>query len=238
MTTQPSSKPSTPLTTPFSPVLHALFVGQPKTITDERGTWTSAIYREQVNEPVLAQKGGLVGDKVAQPYHGGEGADLCIHLLDHYRFWNTHYGINLQPGYVGENFTLDGLTEEAICAGDIVRVGGALIQVSGPRVPCANLARRIGRADWVKLTIRENRTGCYARVLEAGVVQQGDDWRLQERFNVDGTIPAINRCFYLDFAPAYAERMQQMPGLADWWKEQARERLTKERDHWTTTMKE
>ena len=219
-------------------VIHAIFVGQPKTMTDGRGTWTSSIYRDRVHEPVLAQKGGLVGDKVTQPYHGGPGAAICIHLLDHYRFWNEHYGLDLQPGYVGENFTLDGLTEEAICVGDIVRVGGALIQVSGPRVPCANLARRIGRADWVKLTIRENRTGCYASVLEAGLVQPGDGWLVQERFNADGTIPAINRCLYLNFDPTYAERMQQMPGLADWWKELARERLANQRDHWTMTMKE
>lgn len=238
MTTTLSSNHSASQGAPAVPAVHAIFIGQPKTITDERGTWSSSIYRDRVQEPVLAQKGGLVGDKVAQPYHGGEGADLCIHLLDHYQFWNAHYGMALEPGYVGENFTLDGLTEADICAGDIVRVGGALIQVSGPRVPCANLARRIGRADWVKLTIRENRTGCYARVLEAGVVQSGDGWLLQERVNADGTIPAINRCLYLDFEPAYAERMQQMPGLADWWKELARERLANQREHWTTTMKE
>ena len=109
------------------------------------------------------QKGGLVGDKVAQSYHGGPDADVCVHLLDHYRFWNKYYGMNLQPGHVGENFTLDNLTEGQICAGDIVRVGTALLQVSGPRVPCANLARRIGRSDWVKLTITEIAPTLHAR---------------------------------------------------------------------------
>jgi MOSC domain-containing protein YiiM len=206
--------------------------------TDALGTWTSSIYRDPVNGPVQAQQGGLVGDKVAQPYHGGPGADICVHLLDHYRFWNAHYGMNLQPGYVGENFTLDGISEDEICVGDLVRVGTALVQVTGPRVPCANLARRIGRADWVKLTVRENRTGCYASVVEPGAVQPGDGWLLQDRFNPDGAIPAINRCLYLDFDPAYAERMRQMQGLADWWKELANERRTNLRDHWTMTMKE
>jgi MOSC domain-containing protein YiiM len=147
------------------PHIHALFIGQPKTITDERGTWTSSIYRDPVSEPVLAQPGGLVGDKVAQPYHGGPDADICVHLLDHYRFWNAHYGMNLQAGFVGENFTLDGIHEAEICVGDLVRVGTALVQVTGPRIPCANLARRIGRADWVKLTVRENRTGCSKSAL-------------------------------------------------------------------------
>lgn len=219
------------------PHIHAIFIGQPKTITDARGTWTSSIYRDRVTGPVQAQKGGLVGDKVAQPYHGGPDADICIHLLDHYRFWNAHYGMKLQAGFVGENFTLDGLREDEICAGDLVRVGAALIQVTGPRIPCANLARRIGRADWVKLTVRENRTGCYASVIEPGLVQPGNSWRLQERFNPDGAIPAINRCLYLDFDPIYADRILHMQGLADYWKELVSERRVNLRDHWTTTMK-
>lgn len=141
--------------------IHSIFSGQPKTMTDAGGTWTSSIYRDPVMGPIYAQPGGLVGDKVAQPYHGGPDADLCVHLLDHYRFWNERYGMTLQPGAVGENFTLDGITEDNVCAGDIVRVGSALIQVSVMRTPCATLARRIGRPDWVKLTVRENRTGFY-----------------------------------------------------------------------------
>src|SRR5579863_9429281 len=132
------------------PILHSLFIGQPKTITDARGTWTSSIYRDRVDAPVQLHREGLAGDKVAQPYHGGPDGAVCVHLLDHYRFWNAQYGMGLRPGGVGENFTLDQVTEEQVCAGDIVRVGAALVQVSGPRVPCANQARRIGRTDWVK----------------------------------------------------------------------------------------
>jgi MOSC domain-containing protein YiiM len=218
--------------------LQSIFIGQPKTITDALGAWTSSIYRDPVFAPVRVQKGGLVGDKVAQPYHGGADADICVHLLDHYRFWQTHYGLDLHPGFVGENFTLDAISEEQICAGDIVKVGTAFLQVTGPRTPCANLARRIGRKDWVKLTVRENRTGFYMRVLEAGVVQPGDTWQLQERFNRDGTIPAINRCLYLDFDPAFAQRMAQMHGLGDWWKQQAIERGEQLKKHWTATMKD
>jgi MOSC domain-containing protein YiiM len=143
----------------------------------------------------------------------------------------------LEPGYVGENLTLAGITENEVCAGDIVRVGTALIQVTGPRVPCANLARRIGRRDWVKLTINENRTGFYARVLESGVVQPGDHWDLRERLNPDGPIPALNRCMYLQFDPAYANIVGQMEGLSKWWKEQTAEKTAQTDAHWTEEMK-
>lgn len=220
------------------PIIQSIFVGGPKIITDEKGTWTSSIYRDCVAGPVQLQQGGLLGDKVAQPYHGGPDADVCIHLFDHYRFWNEHYEMDLKPGNVGENFTLDGVTEDNICAGDIVRVGTALLQVTGPRVPCVNLARRIGRIDWVKLTIRENRTGLYARVLEAGMTQSGDDWLLQERPNPSGSIPKINRCVYLSFDPDYASQMAQMEGLGDWWKELVIEKQEENDKHWTETMQE
>jgi MOSC domain-containing protein YiiM len=218
------------------PVIHAIFIGQPKSITDGRGTWRSSIYRDRIEGPVQVEKRGLLGDKATQRYHGGPDSAICVHLLDHYRFWNEHYGLSLGPGNVGENFTLDHVTEEQVCAGDILRVGTALVQVSGPRVPCANQARRIGRADWVKLTIAENRTGFYLRVLEPGVVQAGDGWEVQDRLNPDGSIWAINRCVYLAFDTDFARRISQMQGVSAWWKKQLRKKLKERDEHWTAKL--
>lgn len=221
---------------PEKPILHALFTGKPKTITDERGTWTSSIYRERIHTQVMVNLAGLDGDQVAQPYHGGPGAAVCVHLMDHYRYWNERFAMQLQAGYVGENFTLDGITEDEVCAGDIVQVGEAVLQVSGPRIPCANLARRIGRPDWVRLSLQQNRTGFYMRVLQPGLVQAGNAWQLQERFNPTGSIPAINRAMFLEFDPDYTRQMLSMPGLEDWWKEQATERLAQRQGHWTAEL--
>ena len=215
----------------------AVFTGQPRSITDERGTWTSSIFRDRVAGHVQVSLRGLAGDKVAQPYHGGPGAALCVHLNDHYRFWKAQYNINLHAGCVGENVTLGDIAEDQVCVGDTVRLGTALVQVSGPRVPCANLARRIGRSDWVKLTIQENRTGFYLRVLEPGALQAGDPWMIEERLNHDGSIPAINRCMYLEFDRSYARRMLEMSGLGEWWKDQARQKIEGATDHWTLSMK-
>jgi MOSC domain-containing protein YiiM len=214
----------------------AVFIGQPKSITDKRGTWTSSIFRTPVIGPVQASLGGLAGDKVAQPYHGSPGAAICVHLADHYLFWKTKYTMNLEAGSFGENVTLDNILEQQICVGDKVRLGTALVQVSGPRVPCANLARRIGRTDWVKLTIRVNRTGFYLRVLEPGAFQAGDQWVIEQRINHDGSIPAINQCMYLEFDETYAQRMMEMPGLETWWKDQARQKIEERTAHWTSTM--
>lgn len=216
--------------------IQAVFTGQPRSITDERGTWVSSIFRNPAVGPVPVSLQGLAGDKVAQPYHGGPGAAICIHLAEHYTFWNARYNLHLAAGSVGENITLDNIAEDDICVGDRVRLGTAIVQVSGPRVPCANLARRIGRPDFIKLTVLENRSGFYLRVLAPGTVQAGDRWDLEERLNADGSIPAINRCMYLDFNPAFALAMLEMPGLETWWKEQARQKLDDRTGHWTATM--
>ena len=187
--------------------------------------------------PVAVNTDGLRGDRVTQTYHGGPDAAVCVHLLDHYRFWNMKYGAGLKAGAVGENFTLDGIPEDAVCAGDIVRLGTVLLQVSGPRVPCANLARHLGHPDWVRRTVRENRTGFYLRVLEPGEVCAGDGWAVRERLNPGASIPAINACMYLAFDPEAANRVMGMTGLADWWKQQFGEKLAAKVQHWTEGMR-
>jgi MOSC domain-containing protein YiiM len=217
-------------------IIDTVFVGRPKTLHDERGSWRSSIARSPIEGPVLAAEAGLQGDQPTQPYHGGRDGAICVHLREHYEFWNRRYGMQLVSGSMGENLTLGGILEEQICAGDIVRLGSVLAQVSCPRVPCANLARRIGRPDWVKLTIRENRTGFYLRVLEGGSLQAGDRWQLEERPNAEASILALNRCLYLEFDPALAGRFAELPELAAWWRQQFLERLAEQGAHWSATM--
>lgn len=118
-------------------------------LEDERGPWRSSIRRQQIHGPIQITTAGPVGNQVAQPYHGSPAAALCVHLMDHYRFWSARHAL-LAPGSMGENLTLDGVLENEVCAGDVVQVGTAVLQVSGPRTPCANLARFLGRTDWVK----------------------------------------------------------------------------------------
>lgn len=219
-----------------SATIEAVFVGQPQEITDNRGVWRSSIRRGRVPGPVTVTHEGIVGDRVTQPYHGGPGAALCVHLADHYDFWKRAYGMHLPAGSVGENVTLRGITEHQIFAGDIVRLGTARVQVSGPRVPCANQARHIGRPDWIRLTILENRTGFYLRVLEPGAIQEGDAWTLEERLNENASIPALNRCMYLAFDAEFARQILAMNGLDPWWKQQINEKLESQSEHWTETM--
>jgi hypothetical protein len=101
-------------------MVEAVFIGQPRLITDERGTWTSSIFRDRVAGPVQVSLHGLAGDKVEQRYHGGPGAAICVHFNDHYSFWKTQYNMNLQARCVGENVTLVDIAEDQVCVGDKV----------------------------------------------------------------------------------------------------------------------
>lgn len=207
--------------------LDSIYAGGPKILTDAQGEWQSSIFRDRVEGPVQVERRGLVGDQATQPYHGSSECAVCCHLLDHYRFWNVQYGMSLEAGNVGENFALEQITEDEVCIGDMYRVGITLVQVSAPRIPCANQARRIGRADWARLTIRELRPGFYLRVLEPGVVQAGDGFALAERLNPGATLVAFNRCWYHHFDPALAEQLSKMPGLMAWWQGRFAEKLAK-----------
>lgn len=207
------------------PFIHSIYIGQPKTMTDDRGTWQSSIYRDLINGPVTLEQRGLVGDQATQPYHGTPEIAVCCHFLDHYRFWNAHYELDLQPGNVGENWTLEHITEDDACIGDIYRVGTALVQVSAPRSPCESQARRIGRADFVKLTLQELRTGIYLRVLEPGIVQAGEAFQLMVQLNPGKTIPMLNRCWYHEFDAELAKEFTTMPGLMVWWQQRFAEKL-------------
>lgn len=201
-----------------------VFVGGPKILFDERGEWQSSIARDCVNEQVTLETRGFVGDQATQSYHGSPNLAVCIHSLTHYSFWNTLLKINLRPGAVGENLTFDRWDDSTLCVGDVLRIGTAQIQISAPRSPCENQARHIGRADWVKRTIQELRTGIYARVLIPGTLQIGDQVVLEHRPNPDLTIWALNHCFYHTYDHSLAQRFINAEGLMDWWKQRLRDK--------------
>jgi MOSC domain-containing protein YiiM len=202
----------------------ALFVGEPKTLRDARGEWRSSIARDRVTEPVQLEIRGFVGDQATQSYHGSPELAVCIHAQHHYDFWNATLQMHLQPGAVGENITFDAWDDSNVCVGDVLCIGTACIQISAPRSPCENQARFVGRPDWVKRTIQELRTGMYARVLEAGILQAGDRVILEARPNPGLTIRDLNACFYYRYDAAVAERFIAAEGLMEWWKQRLRDK--------------
>jgi MOSC domain-containing protein YiiM len=145
----------------------------------------SAIAKVVVDGPVHIGVLGLEGDEQGDPrVHGGPDKAVHHYPFDHYAAWRTELGDHAlleRPGAFGENFSTSGIAEDAICLGDLVRAGSAVLEVSQPRQPCWKLADRFGLPKMPRLVQDRLRTGWYYRVLEAGRVAAGDSLTLLER---------------------------------------------------------
>ena len=81
--------------------------------------------------------------------HGGERRAVFVYQMDSYRYWQSHLGRNdFIYGQFGENFTVDGLPDAEVCIGDRYRIGGALFEVTQPRVTCYRLGIRMNEPEW------------------------------------------------------------------------------------------
>ncbi len=152
--------------------------------------FTSAIWKEPVTGPVRAGALALEGDAVANTrVHGGPDQAVLMYGSSHYPLWSAEWGRgNLGPGSFGENLTVEGLTEESVCIGDVFDIGEARLQVSHPRQPCATLARRHQMRDMIAVVQRNGRSGWYLRVLREGFLQAGQEIRLVERLHPEWTV--------------------------------------------------
>src|SRR5262249_14845483 len=107
--------------------------------------------------------------------HGGEHRAVLVYQIDSYRFWQHQLGRDdFTYGQFGENFTVDGLSDQEVCIGDRYRVGQALFEVTQPRVTCYRVGIRMNEPQMAALLVAHGRPGFYLRVLEEGEVKAGD----------------------------------------------------------------
>jgi MOSC domain-containing protein YiiM len=118
---------------------------------------------------------GFAGDEQADPrVHGGVEKAAYLYSADDYAWWAGELGHPVPPGEFGENVTVTGLSGAEVCVGDRLRVGDALVEVTGPREPCFKLGIRMCDHRFPARFLAAGRTGFYVRVLEEGDVGAGD----------------------------------------------------------------
>lgn len=169
--------------------LESIQTGQPRTLgtpgaadpMDEH--WTSAIWKEPVQGRVSAGREGLTGDsQVYRKGHGGPERAVLWYAAEHYPRWRAEWGSkDLGPGGFGENLTVSGLDEQTVCVGDLFQVGELRFEVSGPRSPCLNLARRHRRPKLVAEVVANDRSGWYCRIQNEGWLERGLAIQLLDR---------------------------------------------------------
>ena len=204
-------------------------VGMPREAVWRGEVVRTGIFKSAVRGRVALRGYNLEGDGQADlRVHGGADKAVYGYPSEHYGFWCEWLGTGELPwGAFGENLTTEGLLETEVCIGDRFRIGSALLEVSQPRIPCANLALRHERADLPKHFLASGRSGFYFRIVEHGELGAGDaiardasDPRRLSVAEVQGLARAKG-----GGDPALIRRAADHPALAAVWREDLRKRL-------------
>jgi len=151
-------------------------VGLPKKVLFNGQTVTTAIFKDPVKGPIILRKINLDGDRQADlTVHGGVDKAVYSYPAEHYDYWRKQFpNIDVNWGMFGENFTTEGLMEDAVNVGDQFQIGSAKLVATQPRMPCYKLGVRFGRMDVVRRFLASSRPGIYFKVLKEGQVQVDD----------------------------------------------------------------
>lgn len=193
---------------------------------------TSAIAKHPVSGPVRVGMLSLEGDAQADlTVHGGPDKAVYGYASAHYSDWARDFpqhADRLVPGIFGENLTISGMTEAAMCVGDVHAIGTARLQVCQPRQPCFKLALRFGDEQVPRQMIRNGRAGWYYRVIEEGVIAAGDSIELVDRPNPSFSFQRLVEIVYQRRATdAEWRTIATMTGVATWLRERGERHVGK-----------
>ena len=206
-------------------------VGLPREINWHGQTVRTSVWKDPVQGKRMVRRLNIDGDAQADlTGHGGEHRAVFVYQIDSYRYWQEKlHRANFTFGQFGENFTVEGLPDTEVCVGDHYRIGGALFEVTQPRVTCYRVGIRMDEPRMASLLVADGRPGFYLRVLQEGEVEAGDEI-VKVRAGPEGmSIAEINRLLYL---PGHSrqklEQALRIPALSTGWKVSFRALLEKE----------
>jgi MOSC domain-containing protein YiiM len=205
-------------------------VSLPKAVAFRGQSVSTSIFKEPVAGRVLVRRLSLEGDWQADlRAHGGLNKAVYAYTVEHYARWSEELGRDdLRPGQFGENLTVAGLTEDAARLGDVLRVGGALLQVTQPRYPCFKLGLKMGDPSFPRRFLASGRTGFYLRVLQESAVGAGDTLELAEQADAL-TVAGLWHLVVVEKGNVEGARQAlRCPTLAREWREPLEARLRRE----------
>jgi MOSC domain-containing protein YiiM len=207
-------------------------VGLPRTVTWHEHAVTTGIFKQPVEGRVFLHKLDLDGDRQADlSVHGGEYKAVYCYPSEHYTYWRKELpGYDLTAGNFGENFTTEGLLEDAVHIGDRFSIGSAEVVVTQPRLPCYKLGIRFQWDAMVKRFLASRRSGFYLAVTHEGEVGAGDEIKEISRDPNHVSISEIIRLYlakeYNDADIEEVRRALQVTSFPESWKEDFRATLT------------
>jgi MOSC domain-containing protein YiiM len=144
------------------------------------GISKKSISHESKPKPVEINALGVLNDEQADlSVHGGLEKAIYVYPQEHYAFWNAllsrelKKSIDLQPGAMGENFSIAGLLEASVFVGDTLQIGDLEFMVTKLREPCFKFNARMGYKGAAKLMLQSGYCGWYMRVITPGKLLAG-----------------------------------------------------------------
>ena len=200
--------------------IDGIFVG--RVLDRWEGKPPSAILKTRVEEPQEITFTGFRNDAQADlSVHGGVDKAIHHYAFDHYAAWEREGALpaNTASAAFGENISSEGLDEENLCIGDILKLGSATVQISQGRQPCWKLAAHTGFDKMPYLFQKTGRTGWYYRVLETGYAAAGDTITLLERPQPEWSVKRVTIArLTRRVDPSDAAALAEMPELATGWR--------------------
>jgi ferredoxin-NADP reductase/MOSC domain-containing protein YiiM len=174
-------------------------VGLPRDIKWKGRTVHTAVWKDPVRGRCRIGRLNLEGDGQGDlAGHGGEQRAVFVYQIESYRHWQEQLNrTDFVHGQFGENFTIKGLPDDAVCIGDRYRIGSALFEVTQPRVTCYRVGIRMNEPRMPALLTSSGRPGFYFRVLQEGEVGAGDEIVKVGEAAERMTVAEINALLYL-----------------------------------------
>ena len=196
-------------------------VGLPRDVVWKDRTVHTGVWKSAVSGRCRVDRLNLEGDGQGDlAGHGGEHRAVFVYQIESYRYWQEQLKRNdFVYGQFGENFTIEGLGDDAVCIGDRFQIGTALFEVTQPRVTCYRVGIRMNEPRMAALLTSSGRPGFYFRVLREGEVGAGDEIVKVGEAAERMTVAEINALLYLPPHPRdRLERALRIEALAHGWR--------------------
>src|SRR5499426_206887 len=196
-------------------------VGLPRDIAWKGRTVHTAIWKDPVSGRCRVGRLNVDGDGQGDlAGHGGEQRAVFVYQIESYRYWQEQLKrTDFVYGQFSENFTIEGLPEDAVCIGDSYQIGSALFEVTQPRVTCYRVGIRMNEPRMPALLTSSGRPGFYFRVLREGEVGAGDEILKVGEAEERMTVAEINALLYSpNHARDQLERALRIEALSPGWR--------------------
>jgi ferredoxin-NADP reductase/MOSC domain-containing protein YiiM len=196
-------------------------VGLPRDIEWKGRTVHTGIWKDPVHGRCRVGRLNLDGDGQGDlAGHGGEQRAVFVYQIESYRYWQQQLNrTDFVHGQFGENFTIEGLPDDAVGIGDRYQIGSALFEITQPRVTCYRVGIRMNEPRMPALLTSSGRPGFYFRVLHEGDVGAGDEIVKVGEADERMTVAEINALLYSPNHPRERlERALRIEALSPGWR--------------------